>query len=146
MNPLTEKILQYVPKDIIRSMENPFPDLYGYEGISLELEKMEPSLAQAQWALQDAKYIINSEEEDDDEDETITIPLKVVKRLMSKEIHSHYESACQSLHNGVQRGFLHLANREIQNRIEQACEFSDLEEILSDMDYKMSLQDWVNSL
>ena len=124
-----------------------------------ELWKIAPfsdnSLDEISWALVEAQMEIRRRCDDDsdeeynaleDDDYNIVLPIKAIKHLMAKEIESHYSTACQSLHNGVQRGFLHLANREIQKRIERAQDKSELEEILSDMDYRMSLQEWVNSL
>lgn len=76
----------------------------------------------------------------------ITISLKAIKNIMSREFRSHYQSACQSLHNGVQRGFVNYAHNLAQERIENAQTEQELESILEDFDYRMSLQEWVNSL
>lgn len=76
----------------------------------------------------------------------ITVPIKALKNLLGKEIDSHYSEACQSIHHNVQRGFIHLGYRLIKDRLAIAESYDDLDEILSDMDYRMSIQEWVNSL
>lgn len=75
------------------------------------------------------------------------IKFETIKKLMRRELDSHYSTACQNCYNSIQRAFIHRGYHDvIIPKLESAESFDDLEEILSDMDYKMSLQDWVNSL
>jgi ATP phosphoribosyltransferase regulatory subunit HisZ len=77
----------------------------------------------------------------------IEMSVKTVKSLMAKELLSHYRSACQNCHHEVQRAFIHRGyHNVIEPTLDAAESYEDLEEILSLMDYKMSLQDWIDSL
>lgn len=75
------------------------------------------------------------------------LSVKTIKSLMFKELYAHYKDACQNTYSSTWRAFIHRGYHDvIVPRIESATTFDELEEILSLMDYKMSLQDWIDSL
>lgn len=75
------------------------------------------------------------------------IPFKTIKKLMFQEIKSHYESACMECHHSVQRAFIHRGYHDvILPKLESAQTEDELQDILSDMNYQMSLSEWLESL
>lgn len=69
-----------------------------------------------------------------------------IKRLMTKELQSHYSSACQTIYHDVQRNFVHIGYRYLLAELEKCETFEQLDEWLSLADYRMSLQEWIDSL
>lgn len=75
------------------------------------------------------------------------IQFKTIKKLLTQELEKHYESACMNCHHGVQRAFIHNGwYGKVKPMLEKAQTNDELEEVLSYMDYKMSLQEWIDSL
>lgn len=73
--------------------------------------------------------------------------METIKSLMSKEMHAHYQVACQNVYDSRWRAFIHRGyHNVIKPMLDTAESVEDLEEILSLMDYKMSLREWVDSL
>lgn len=75
------------------------------------------------------------------------VKFETVKKLMRKELQSHYSTACQNCYNDVQRAFIHRGYHDvIIPMLERAESFDDLQDVLSSMDYGMDLQEWFDSL
>lgn len=77
----------------------------------------------------------------------MNISINTVKKLILKEIKEHYQTACRNCYNDVQRAFIHRGYHQvILPMLEQAQTEDDLQEILSVMDYRMSVDEWIESL
>lgn len=76
----------------------------------------------------------------------MNISAQTIKKLMIKEIQSHYSSACQVNHNDIQRNFVHIGYRYLLAELEKCETYDELDSWLSLADYRMSLQDWIDSL
>lgn len=76
----------------------------------------------------------------------MNISVNAIKKLMIQELDSHYSSAIQALYNDVQREFIHLAVRQLREQLSNAESQEDLEQYLSDAGYRMSVQEWIDSL
>lgn len=74
------------------------------------------------------------------------MPVRAIKNIMRKEIQEHYSVACQDLHHDVQRNFVHVGYRYILAELEKCVTYDELDNFLSLADYRMSLQEWINSL
>ena len=75
------------------------------------------------------------------------ISIRTIKKLMFQEIKSHYQVACQNCYHDIQRGFIHRGYHDvILPKLEQAQTIEDLKDILSMLDYRMSVSEWLESL
>lgn len=74
------------------------------------------------------------------------LPVKSIKSLMTKEIQSHYSTACQTIYNDVQRNFVHIGYRYLLAELEKCTTYDELDNFLSLADYRMSLTEWIESL
>jgi hypothetical protein len=74
------------------------------------------------------------------------ISIASIKKLMFKELHNHYSSACQNCDHDVQRAFIHIGYRKALEVLESAQDETDLGDYLSMMDYRMSVIEWLESL
>ena len=69
----------------------------------------------------------------------MNISIASIKKLMFKELQSHYSSACQNCYHDVQRSFIHIGYREALKVLESAQDEHDLRDYLSMMNYGMSV-------
>lgn len=76
----------------------------------------------------------------------ITIPVKTIKILMLKEVESHFTSARTNIYSDVQRRMLYLGYYDVKMVLEHAESIDDLQDALDMLDYRMSVQEWINSL
>lgn len=74
------------------------------------------------------------------------ISINTAKKLLGRELQEHYQAACSTTFHNVQRGLIYVGYRTVKNMLEKANTVEEIEEVLSECDYMMSLQDWINSL
>lgn len=76
----------------------------------------------------------------------MNISPKTIKGLMTKELQSHYSNACRTIYNDIHRNFVHVGYRYLLAELEKCETYEQLDDFLSLADYRMSLQDWIDSL
>lgn len=76
----------------------------------------------------------------------MNMPVKAIKSLLGKELQGHYSAACQTIYSDIQRGFVHIGYKHLKAMLESAETYEQIEEVLSEADYGMSLQEWIDSL
>jgi hypothetical protein len=74
------------------------------------------------------------------------MPVRAIKNILGKELQSHYQSACQRISNDIQRGFIHRGYNVVADKLESSQSYDDLQGVLTLADYRMSLQEWIESL
>lgn len=74
------------------------------------------------------------------------MPIKAIKRIVGEELASHYAQACQSIYNDVQREFLHRGYHDLaKSSLESCTSYKQLDDFIGEW-YRMSLEEWINSL
>jgi hypothetical protein len=76
----------------------------------------------------------------------MNISIASIKKIMFKELHEHYQAACQNCHHDIQRAFIHIGYRKALEVLEAAKDEINLQDYLSMMDYRMSVSEWIESL
>lgn len=80
----------------------------------------------------------------------LTMPFKSVKKLIRKEVEEHMDNVSKVIHAAylpdVQSNIAWIARIELLKRID-ACEtLEQLEDFMGYANYRMSVQDWIDSL
>jgi hypothetical protein len=75
-----------------------------------------------------------------------TMPVKLIKSLLDQEIEKHGDALKKYTYNDVQKEMIHIAKKTMLLKLDACQSYNDLEEFLSFSGYRMSVQDWINSL
>lgn len=78
------------------------------------------------------------------------ISVKAIKNLLKRELSEHKTNAIQALHNAyvpnVQKEFIYIAHSYLENKLATLTTHDELDDFIFECGYRMSLEDWVNSL
>lgn len=80
----------------------------------------------------------------------LEIPFRVVKKLIAKELAEHIAEAKRILRKNafadVQQNLAHIAENVLSPMLERCETLEQLEDFMGEANYRMSVQDWINSL
>lgn len=79
-----------------------------------------------------------------------TMPVKAIKNILKKELESFKNGFFTAeLHyrlSDVMKEFIYIAHNVLEERLESCTDYDSLEKYISFAGYRMSLQEWIDSL
>jgi len=81
---------------------------------------------------------------------TYQITVKAIRGILLDELNDFFkhllEVLCNAYVNDMTKNLVYTGYYKRKEQLKECKTYEDLEEYLSDLDYRMSLEDWVNSL
>lgn len=78
------------------------------------------------------------------------MPVRAIKHILEKELEGFYESSLRVLHkeslSDVPYEMMDIARAVLQAKLVNCNDYESLEEYINYAGYRMSLEEWVNSL
>ena len=78
------------------------------------------------------------------------MPVKAIKNILKKELEERKTTFINILHNNYVndscKEMIYIANEVSSKKIDECHNYEELDEVISFLGYRMSLEDWINSL
>lgn len=78
------------------------------------------------------------------------MPVRAIKNILKKELEEFKDSALNLLHKGyvndATKELIYIAHNVLTEKLEACNDYDSLDEFVSFVGYRMSLEEWINSL